>query len=76
MKTSLSSRRRDSIKRFGIFLIAVTLIAGMVGCGQPEHISMLVIEDGHTMGLKFDGTVGAADSNEYEQCNIGDWMLN
>jgi len=45
MKTSLSSRRRDSIKRFGSFFIAVTLIAGMVGCGRPEHIPMLVIDD-------------------------------
>ena len=76
MKTSLSSRRRDSIKRFGIFLIAVTLIAGMGGCGQPEHISMLVIDDGHTMGLKFDGTVVMVGWNEYGQCNVGDWMLN
>ena len=76
MKTSLSSRRRDSIKRFGSFFIAVTLITGMVGCGRPEQIPMLVIDDWHTMGLKFDGIVVAADWNEYGQCNIGDRMLN
>jgi len=35
MKMILSSRRQHYVARVSIFLIAVTLITGMVGCGQP-----------------------------------------
>jgi len=36
MKTILSSRRHHYLARFGTFLTAVALIAGMVGCGPTE----------------------------------------
>jgi len=43
MKTILSSRRRHYLARIGTFLIAVALIAGMVGCGQPAPSYTLTI---------------------------------
>ena len=37
MKTILSSRRGRHLARFGISLITVALIAGLVGCGTPAE---------------------------------------
>ncbi|MCK5124586.1 MAG: hypothetical protein KAQ82_05100, partial [Dehalococcoidia bacterium] len=36
MKTILSSWTPDNMKRIGIFLVTVALIAGIVGCVQPS----------------------------------------
>ena len=63
------------MKRISIFLIAVALIAGMVGCGQPEpeYTPMVAVSGSHTVGLKSDGTVIAVGWNHYGQCNVGGW---
>jgi internalin A len=41
MKTMLSLRRRHYLVRVGIFLIGLTLIAGMVGCGPPSPSAVI-----------------------------------
>ena len=80
MKTILSSRRHHYVARVSIFLIAVALIAGMVGCAQPEPepecTPMVAAGDVHTVGVKDDGTVVAVGSNYYGQCDVGGWDLN
>ena len=75
MKVMFSSERRRYVARIGIFLIAVALIAGMVGCGQPEpeYNPMVVTGYQHTVELKSDGTVVAVGYNYDGQCNVGDW---
>ena len=61
MKIILSWRRHHYVARASIFLIAVALIAGMVGCdGEPEYTPMVAAGGDHTVGLKDDGTVVAA----------------
>jgi len=45
MKTILSSRGHHYMKRVSLFLIAVTLIAGMVGCSQPPPSQNVEIRD-------------------------------
>ena len=66
------------MKRISIFLIAVALIAGMVGCGQPEpeYTPMVTAGGYHTVGVKFDGTVVAVGWNDDGQCNVDSWDLN
>jgi len=63
------------VARVSIFLVAAALIAGMVGCGQPEpeYTSMVAAGGYHTVGLKDDGTVVAVGWNELGQCNVGGW---
>jgi len=81
MKGILSWKRRPYVSRVGIFLIAVTLIAGMVGCGnggggdgETESIAMVAAgSGGHIIGLKSDGTVVAAGNDTYGECNIDSW---
>ena len=53
MKTILSSRKRHYMKRVGTFLIAVALIAGMVGCGGEVVIGSYTL----TVDSTFGGTV-------------------
>ena len=52
-----------------------TLIAGMVGCGQPEPEYTPAVAAGwdHTVGVKPDGTVVAVGRNHYGHCNVGRW---
>jgi len=75
MKIILSSKRHHYVARVSIFLVAAALIAGMVGCGQPEpeYTSMVAAGGYHTVGLKDDGTVVAVGWNELGQCNVGGW---
>jgi len=42
MKTILSSRRDHYLAKFSIFLIAVALIAGMVGCTTPTGYNLTI----------------------------------
>jgi hypothetical protein len=73
MKAIISSTKHHYVAIVGIFLIipvVLALIAGMVGCVQPEPQPELELElqctpmvaagDEHTVGLRFDGTVVAA----------------
>ena len=75
MKIILGSRRRHYVARVSTFLIAVALIVGMVGCGQPgtEYTPMVAAGGYHTVGLKSDGTVIAVGRNWAGQCEIGGW---
>ena len=77
MKIILSSWRHHYVvivSTFLIMLIMVSLIAGMVGCGQPaEYTAMVAAGDEHTVGLKSDGTVVAVGWNKLGQCNVGGW---
>jgi len=51
MKTILSSRRDHYLVKFSIFLIAVALIAGMVGCDVPQyHLTILISTEGGEVG--------------------------
>ena len=71
MKIIPSSRRHRYVTRAGMFLVTVALIAGVVGCGQPEYTPMVATGYYHTVGLKDDGTVVAVGHNNYGQCNVG-----
>jgi len=79
MKIILSSRRHHYVARVSIFLIAVALIAGMVGCSQPAPpiepppLSMVAAGLFNTVGVKDDGTVVAVGDNSDGQCNVGGW---
>ena len=41
--------------------------------GDWTDIIQVAAGDGHTVGLKSDGTVVAVGSNLYGQCNVKDW---
>ena len=56
MKIIPGSRRRHYVARFSIFLVTVALIAGVVGCGQPEYTP----RSPQAVGLKSDSTMVAA----------------
>jgi alpha-tubulin suppressor-like RCC1 family protein len=74
MKIILSSKRHHYMAKASIFLVAVALIAGMVGCGQPAQYTPMVTGGGwHTVGVKSDGTVVAVGDNTYGQCDVGNW---
>ncbi len=36
-------------------------------------VGQIIIKEGHTVGLKFDGTVVAVGSNDNGQCNVSGW---
>jgi len=56
------------MKRANVLLIAVALIAGIVGCGQPgEYTPMVAAGLFHTAGLKSSGGVVAVGSNDWGQ---------
>ena len=62
------------MKTVGILLIAVALVAGMVGCSEPAPCTPMVAAGySHTVGLKADGTVVAVGNNDYGQCGVGGW---
>jgi hypothetical protein len=63
------------MRRVGIFLILVALIAGMVGCGGggESYTPMVAVGDAHVVGLKSDGTVVAVGNNSDGQCNVMGW---
>ena len=72
MERLLSSRNSYHLARVGIFLITAALIAGMVGCGQPEYTPMVAAGWGHTVGLKSDDTVvGVGLETELAEWNLG-----
>ena len=75
MERLLSSRNSYHLARVGIFLITAALIAGMVGCGQPEleYASMVAAGGYRTVGLRADGTVVAVGWDDYGQCDAGNW---
>jgi alpha-tubulin suppressor-like RCC1 family protein len=66
------------VLKVSIFLITVALIAGMVGCVQPELelgcIPVVAAGESHTVGLKDDGTVLAVGYNAFGECDVGSWM--
>ena len=66
------------LKRVSIFLIAVALIAGMVGCREPAppHASIVSAGTYHTVWLKPDGTVVAVGNNDYGQCDVAFFDLD
>ena len=62
MKGILSWKRRHYVSRVGIFLIAVTLIAGMVGCGgggAPSGYDLIMAADPTAGGAATDETNGS-----------------
>ena len=65
------------MKTVSIFLITVALIAGMVGCVQPElerECTPMVAAGGwHTVGVKDNGTVVAVGWKDDGQCDVSDW---
>jgi len=75
MKTILSSWRHHYAVRVSTFLITVALIAGMVGCGQPEteYTPMVAAGGGHTVGLRSNGTVVTVGASDNGQCDVGNW---
>ena len=40
---------------------------------QDQATPMVAAGEGHTVGLRSDGTVVALGDNDYGQCNVGDW---
>ncbi len=68
-------RKSLYLTRVSIFLVAVALIVGMVGCsqspsplGSPEYpIVHVACGEQHTVGVKIDGTVVAVGSDYYYQ---------
>jgi hypothetical protein len=76
MKIIPSLRKHHYVARVSIFLIAVALIAGMVGCGGRTNIIQVDAGGWHTVGLRSDGTVVAVGDNTSGQCNVGGWDLN
>jgi alpha-tubulin suppressor-like RCC1 family protein len=62
---------------FLIMLVALGLVAGTIGCGQPElefgRTLMVAAGYHHTVGLKTDGTVVAVGGSSSGQCDVGGW---
>jgi hypothetical protein len=61
MKTTYDSRRPRYLTRFGVFLIAVILVAGMVGCGDghdPSPSQNLEIRDWYDLDAIRDNLSG------------------
>lgn len=48
----------------------IAISAGGTPYGTTSRITEYL---GHTVGLRFDGTVVAAGNNRYKQCNVGSW---
>jgi alpha-tubulin suppressor-like RCC1 family protein len=62
------------VRRVGIFVVAIGLIVGIVGCGEPaEYTPMVATGLFHTVGLTSGGTVVTVGSNDWGQCDVGDW---
>jgi len=68
MRAITGSRKSYHVKRAGVSLFLVALIAGTMGC-----VAVIGAGYGHTVGIMHDGTVVAVGNNERGQCDVGDW---
>ena len=65
MTTILSSRRDHYLARFSIFLIAVALIAGTVGCPPPTQYDLIISSTaGGSVGFPGEGTSTWGEGDE------------
>jgi hypothetical protein len=81
MKAILSSRRDHYLAKFSIFLIAVALIAGMVGCVPYEYDLTIastaggeVIKPGEGTFTCYEGTVVVLIATEDEGYRFVEWI--